>query len=442
MTTHSPALIVVESPTKAKTLGQFLGKQYEVMACMGHVRALPSKSGSVDISRDFEPRYAVLPQSKKHLEKIEKALRHCGTVYLATDMDREGEAISWHLTVSLGLGNGAPPSRKGKPLLAGGAEGERYAREMCIWEDIRVVREFACVSVAEDIDFPLAKFTPLSDILKEAMGRGNHLGLVGKNDIPAPIFDKIRASVPGMEIKPADNILNELRIIKTESEIACLREAGRLACLGYKDLMADCVPGNTELQAAGAAEGTARKAGAENITFMVMGTGSRTATVIGRPTNRIIKNGDMVMASFAVQYEGYVATAEFPFVAGKASGEQKKFLDALFAAANVQLKYLHDGVIAREMVRGVRDVFRKRKLDKYDIYPPMHGIGLAEAELPYPDEKATYELKAGMCVNSDISLFGHPAGSNRIEEGFVITTKGVESLTPTIRELCEKASGI
>jgi DNA topoisomerase-1 len=116
MTTHSPALIVVESPTKAKTLGQFLGKQYEVMACMGHVRALPSKSGSVDISRDFEPRYAVLPQSKKHLEKIEKALRHCGTVYLATDMDREGEAISWHLTVSLGLGNGAPPSRKGKPL--------------------------------------------------------------------------------------------------------------------------------------------------------------------------------------------------------------------------------------------------------------------------------------------------------------------------------------
>jgi DNA topoisomerase-1 len=83
---------------------------------MGHVRALPSKSGSVDISKDFEPRYAVLPQSKKHLDKIEKALRHCGTVYLATDMDREGEAISWHLTVSLGLGNGTPPARKGRPL--------------------------------------------------------------------------------------------------------------------------------------------------------------------------------------------------------------------------------------------------------------------------------------------------------------------------------------
>ena len=67
-----------------------------------------------------------------------------------------------------------------------------------------------------------------------------------------------------------------------------------------------------------------------------------------------------------------------------------------------------------------------------------HGIGLAEAESPYPDEKATYPLAEGMCVNSDISLFGHPDGSNRIEEGFVITKKGPESLTPFIREMCRK----
>ncbi len=70
----------------------------------------------------------------------------------------------------------------------------------------------------------------------------------------------------------------------------------------------------------------------------------------------------------------------------------------------------------------------------------MHGIGLAEAESPYPDEKSTYPLRAGMCVNSDISLFGHPAGSNRIEEGFLITAEGPESITPFIRRLCEQAT--
>ncbi len=90
------------------------------------------------------------------------------------------------------------------------------------------------------------------------------------------------------------------------------------------------------------------------------------------------------------------------------------------------------------MVRAVKEVFKKHGLQDYDVYPPMHGIGLAEAESPYPDENATYPFKAGMCVNSDISLFGHPDGSNRIEEGFVIRKDGPESITPHIRELCEK----
>ncbi len=106
----------------------------------------------------------------------------------------------------------------------------------------------------------------------------------------------------------------------------------------------------------------------------------------------------------------------------------------------MQLRYLKEGTISGEMVRSVKAVFQARGLANYDVYPPMHGIGLAEAESPYPDENATYPLRAGMCVNSDISLFGHPTGSNRIEEGFVITEGGYESLTPFIRELCAAAA--
>jgi len=102
MATSAPSLIVVESPAKAKTLQQFLGKQYQVLACLGHVRALPSKPGSIDIKNDFEPNYQILPRSKKYLSQIEKSLAKCEKLYLATDMDREGEAISWHLTVAQG----------------------------------------------------------------------------------------------------------------------------------------------------------------------------------------------------------------------------------------------------------------------------------------------------------------------------------------------------
>jgi DNA topoisomerase I len=99
----SQHLVIVESPAKAKTIEKFLGPGYRVLASFGHVRALPSKQGSVDIEHDFEPKYAVLPESKKHIDAIKKALKESDSLLLATDPDREGEAISWHLLAALGL---------------------------------------------------------------------------------------------------------------------------------------------------------------------------------------------------------------------------------------------------------------------------------------------------------------------------------------------------
>ncbi len=325
--------------------------------------------------------------------------------------------------------------KTGDPTVAGAPEGENYAREMCVWPDIRNIKEFACVTVPEEIDYPLASFSSLKEILDETLKGGRTLGLAGRFDMPGPIFDRINDAVDRVSIVDADSILTDMRIIKTSSEIECLREAGRQACIGYKELMRLSVPGRTELEASAAAEGAARAAGAEDINFTVFGSGKRSETIIGRPVNKVIEDGDMIMAAFAVQYEGYVSTVEYPFVAGKASENQKRFLRALFEAANEQQKYLRGGVPAGEMVRAVKNVFKKHGLSDYDVYPPMHGIGLAEAESPYPDIDAKYELKSGMCVNSDISLFGHPDGSNRIEEGFLITDRGPESLTPFIRRM-------
>ena len=332
--------------------------------------------------------------------------------------------------------------RRGTPILAGAPEGERYAREMSAWDDVRNIKEFACVSVPEEIDYPLAKFSSLRAILRETLDGGRRLGMVGLWDMSAPLQERVRAAVKGLEVVDAASILQKLRLIKSAAEIACLREAGRMACVGYEKLMATAVPGNTELMAAGAAEGAARMAGAEAITFMVFGSGPRADTIIGRPTGRVIRDGDMVMAAMAVQFEGYVATVEFPLVAGKASDGQKRFLNALFEAADAQFQLLRAGTVMREMVRAVKAVFKKHRLARFDVYPPMHGIGLAEAESPYPDAEATDVFRAGMCVNSDISLFGHPSGSNRIEEGFVITRGGPQSLTPLIRDLVARRAGV
>jgi len=99
----SKNLVIVESPAKAKTLSQFLGKDYSVKASLGHVRDLPEKELGIDIDNDFTPTYVVAKGKKKVLQEIKQGAKAAEAVYLATDPDREGEAISWHLVYAAGL---------------------------------------------------------------------------------------------------------------------------------------------------------------------------------------------------------------------------------------------------------------------------------------------------------------------------------------------------
>ena len=95
-------VVVVESPAKAKTINKYLGASYVVLPSYGHVRDLPSKDGSVEPDNDFHMTYQVEPRAAKHLAEINRALEGSGRLILATDPDREGEAISWHVLQALG----------------------------------------------------------------------------------------------------------------------------------------------------------------------------------------------------------------------------------------------------------------------------------------------------------------------------------------------------
>ena len=96
-------LVIVESPAKAKTIKKYLGEGYEVMASMGHVRDLPVKKLSVNVRKHFEPNYEIIAGKEELVQKLKKSAQKADFVYLATDPDREGEAISWHLAYILGL---------------------------------------------------------------------------------------------------------------------------------------------------------------------------------------------------------------------------------------------------------------------------------------------------------------------------------------------------
>lgn len=94
-------LVIVESPSKAKTINKYLGKDFEVLASFGHIRDLPSKDGSVRPEDDFAMTYEIGVKAKKHVQDIVKAVKNCKNIYLASDPDREGEAIAWHVIEAL-----------------------------------------------------------------------------------------------------------------------------------------------------------------------------------------------------------------------------------------------------------------------------------------------------------------------------------------------------
>ncbi|MCX7904690.1 MAG: toprim domain-containing protein, partial [Caloramator sp.] len=99
----SQSLIIVESPAKAKTISKFLGKNFKVKASMGHIRDLPKSQLGVDIENNYEPKYITIRGKGDLIDELKKEAKKASKIYIATDPDREGEAISWHLAYILGL---------------------------------------------------------------------------------------------------------------------------------------------------------------------------------------------------------------------------------------------------------------------------------------------------------------------------------------------------
>jgi DNA topoisomerase-1 len=99
----SKTLVIVESPTKAKTISRFLDGKFKVEASFGHIRDLPKSKMGVDIEHDFEPTYVIPVKAKKKVDELKKLVKAATEIILATDEDREGEAIAWHLIKALDL---------------------------------------------------------------------------------------------------------------------------------------------------------------------------------------------------------------------------------------------------------------------------------------------------------------------------------------------------
>jgi Xaa-Pro aminopeptidase len=328
----------------------------------------------------------------------------------------------------------------GDPILLVAPECMQYAVEMSPWKDIRIIHEMEMAYVSDQIEYTSNKaFTSLETVFTEILGAKSlrKVMVCGIDAMSSITLDAIKKSSSGAEVINGDPVIYGMRLIKSPAEVNLLSKSWQICDIGYKAILDTDLVGLTERQAAAIGEMEARRAGAESIVFTIFACGERTNTVIGRASERVIRAGDPVMAALAVQYEGYIASDEWPFVAGgKPTSDQADLILHLIRAEDIGIQMIRDGVIAGQVVGKIRDYFAVNGLTKYDLYPPIHGNGLAEAESPYPDENTVYPFQKGMGINFDVSLFGLPGvGSNRVEEGFIVSEDGLLSLSGLISGL-------
>ncbi len=156
----SKPLIIVESPTKAKTISRFLGGAYTVKASMGHVRDLPKSKISIDVKNNFEPTYIIPEKAKAIISELKKDAKGAPSIILATDEDREGEAISWHLVQALGLGDEAE--------IAKGKEDKRIKR--IVFHEITKSAIDEAMKNPRDIDLNLVDAQQARRVLDRLVG--------------------------------------------------------------------------------------------------------------------------------------------------------------------------------------------------------------------------------------------------------------------------------
>jgi len=326
-----------------------------------------------------------------------------------------------------------------EPILLTSPECEHLAREMSCWEVIRIIREVGMSYVPEEVEFTNVNFTTIKDVVNELTNNKSKIKVkvAGIDAMSVVLYENLRSSLGNAVIENGDSILYGLRYIKSSVEIEMLKKAWEICDIGYKAVLNLNIIGLTERQAAAIGEKAARDAGAEHIAFTILSSGERTNSVVGRPSEKVIERNDMIMYALAVQYEGYIASNEWPFVAGgKPSKEQRNLIYHLVNAEDIGKHNIKSGVSQGEIVKLIRNYFRENGLMLYDLYPPMHGNGLAEAESPYPDENTHEKFVPGIGINFDVSLFGIPGvGSNRIEEGFIVVEDGLITLSKLIDNL-------
>jgi Xaa-Pro aminopeptidase len=325
---------------------------------------------------------------------------------------------------------------EGEAVLLVGPESEIYAAHRSVFKNIEKMIEYR---ESAEPECPGMTFVSFKDIVKKYTPKGKikKLGIVGWSVTTLPVYMALKEQLPDVELVKADKTFLPLRFIKSENELACMREAYAISELAVEAIINEIKPGMTELQVIGIAQREIYKHGGEyegHSLYCFCGT--ETNNAISRPThNKIVKN-EVIQLNIGARVSGYSSSVGLPISIGPLPDRKRKLVDFGLEAHFKTIEMMKSGKPASAVVKDYEAWVKSRGFEKYMLYGPCHSIGMIEVEQPWMESTSDYELQKNMTFQVDTFFYDHDFGL-RWENGVRLIDGGVEKLSSKFMKVIE-----
>ena len=331
---------------------------------------------------------------------------------------------------------GVAISPAGEAALLVGPESLEYGRDVG-----KLDRVFQLTEYREPADPSYPEVTPdtFRDVFKAIGAAGDkiRIGIGGYIITTMPIIEGLRSAYPDAEIVNANHIMVGLRSVKSENEIACLKEAFRITGLATEEVMRTLKPGMTELQAVGIAQRVIYENGAEYEGLpMYVFSEKSTRHAISRSSYRTIGSGDIVQLNLSARIDGYSPSIGMPVSMGKLEGLRREVVEFGLEAHHWTKDQLRAGVEASTIATAFKKRYDDRGFGDNYLYGPCHGLGMIEVEAPWMETDSHYNLAPNMVFQVD-TFVSTPTFGIRWENGAVVEEGGSSFLSPRLETIHE-----
>ena len=318
-----------------------------------------------------------------------------------------------------------------EPILCSGQASHIWSQHTSRIKNIRVMPEVGEVAGVEyDVDT-----SDFESLFRELRGKFNikRIGWIGEFTFPYLIYEKARRVFPDVEILNIDKTIYDMRMIKSENELDCMRKAGEIITKSFEYAVGRIKPGVTELDIQADLEGQMLRLGAEDHCLSwapEVGSGITNSNLcVNRNTLKKIEESEIIDVNAGALYEGYNAVICTPVVLGKIPEEMKKAIRIGWEAEELVAKALRPGVSSKQLVKIYGDFLTEKGYRQYSPYGAVHSIGMLECEAPFFSEKRDVYLHENSTVAIDVYFAEMSWGSFRIEDTYIVKASGPEKIT-------------